>query len=93
MKQGERSAVKQGERTEDGVEIREESSGKCGGRRQDGGETREEEYQDIGEMEGYRVYLRFEEEGPDVEEALALFYEAADSVLFQNLARPEEPSR
>jgi hypothetical protein len=36
-------------------------------------------------MEGYDIYVRYAEEGPDREEALALFWEAQNSLLYQNL--------
>lgn len=45
-----------------------------------------QEYICLGEREGYQVFVHFDEDGPEWEEVQALFSQAANSVLFQNLA-------
>ncbi len=49
-----------------------------------------EEYQEIGWVDGYQVFVQYAKEGPDMEEAYALYQEAKNSVLFQNLAAVED---
>lgn len=46
----------------------------------------ENAYEEAGVIEGYRVYVSYAKEGPDREEAMALYQEAKNSLLFQNLA-------
>lgn len=45
-----------------------------------------EQYEEAGSFEGYQVFVRYAVEGPDREEAMALYREAKNSVSFQNLA-------
>lgn len=52
-----------------------------------------EEYELAGCWQGYRVYVCYAEEGPNWEEALALYQEARNSVLFQHLAAMEKGDR
>ena len=49
-------------------------------------EKEKEQYKEVGWVEGYQVYVCYAKEGPDMEEAFALYQEARNSVLFQNLA-------
>lgn len=46
----------------------------------------------LGEIEGYHVYIRFQEDGPTWGERKALFEQAVRSVLFRNLAECFEES-
>ena len=50
----------------------------------------EEEYQEVGWLDGYQVFVQYAKEGPDMEEAYALYQEAKNSVLFQSLATAEK---
>jgi hypothetical protein len=45
-----------------------------------------DEYEYKGCFDGYEVYVCYAQEGPDWEEAWAVFWEAANSILYQNLA-------
>lgn len=45
-----------------------------------------DDYEEIGVIEGYRVFVSYAREGPDREEAMALYQAAKNSVLYQNLA-------
>lgn len=46
----------------------------------------QEDYEEIGVLEGYHVFVRYAREGPDREEAMALYQAARNSVFYQNLA-------
>lgn len=50
------------------------------------GEKWEEEYEEAGTLEGYQIYVSYAREGPDREEAMALYQEAKNSILYQSLA-------
>lgn len=44
------------------------------------------EYERVGTYEGYEVFVSYDREGPDREEAMALYKEAKNSVFYQCLA-------
>lgn len=46
-------------------------------------------FQEVGWIDDYQVFVQYAEEGPDMEEAYALYQEAKNSVLFQSLADAE----
>ena len=48
-----------------------------------------EEYERAGTFEGYEVFVSYDREGPDREEAMALYQEAKNSIRFQSLAAME----
>ncbi|MBO5484989.1 MAG: hypothetical protein J6K58_07025 [Lachnospiraceae bacterium] len=45
-----------------------------------------EDFEAAGMLNGYQIYVSYAKEGPDWEEAMALYQEAKNSVLYQNLA-------
>ncbi len=49
-----------------------------------------EEYQEVGWIDGFQVFVQYDNEGPDMEEAYALYQEAKNSVLFQSIADTTE---
>lgn len=54
-----------------------------------GDQRDERDYEKVGEIEGYQVYVSYDPEGPDREEAMALYREARESMLYRGLAEQE----
>lgn len=53
----------------------------------------EGDFQEIGWLDGFQVFVQYAKEGPDMEEAYALYQEAKNSVLFQSLAAAENDEK
>lgn len=53
----------------------------------------ERAYEKLGEIEGYEIYVSYAAEGPDREEAMALYREARKNMLYRGLAEQEEQEK